>query len=173
MKSSERGMTLVELLVIVCIVVVLMTIGAVQLVRARTRGYEASAVASLRLIVAGQVAYSVSCGNGGFAPTLPVLSRTAPRLTEPFVPAELSSAAVTKKSQYLFTVHPASNAVPYRVDCYGTVNTTAFVATARPEDYGISGGTLSFATLADGKIWSIAAAVPPAEPFGPPATPLP
>lgn len=172
MRTGERGMTLVELLVMICIVCVLMLIGVVQLLRARARGYETSAVASLRVIAQGQITYSVACGRGGFAPDLVVLGRSVPGSTTPFVPTELSGSLTTMKGQYVFLVRPATNGVPYKVDCNGTTNTTAYYASARPLTYGVSGGTQSFATSLNGVVWALNAASPPTEPFGPPAAPF-
>lgn len=170
--KRQHGMTIIELLIVICIMCILATIGVIQLVRARGRGYEASAIASLRIISSGQLAYSASCGQGGFAPDLTLLSRPSPRTSVPFVPVELSAGAVTMKSGYLFTVRPAITGVPYRIDCFGTRNTSVFYATARPANWSASGGTQAFATHGDGLIWSVYAAVPPTEPFGPPARPI-
>jgi hypothetical protein len=172
MIRRQAGMTLIELLVILCIVCVLMVLGAVHLLRARARGYEASAVASLRVIAQGQLTYSVVCGLGGFAPNLPLLARSVPGSETPFVPPELTGAMVTVKSGYLLTVRPAANAVSYKVDCNGTRNTTAYYASARPLSYGVGGGTQSFAVSLNGVVWMVNAAVPPTEPFGPPAVPF-
>ena len=44
---SERGLTVVELLVLIAIVSILLSLGSVHLLRARASGNEAAAVASL------------------------------------------------------------------------------------------------------------------------------
>jgi len=165
-------MTIIELIVMVLIVMVLLVIGALQLMRARARGNEASAVASLRVIAQGQVTYSVACGHGGFAPNLLTLGRPAPGSDTPFVPPDLSSALVSLKSGYLLTTGPALNATRYKVDCNGAVNTSAYYASARPLTYGAGGGTQSYAVSMNGVVWAVNAPAPPTEPFGPPAFPL-
>jgi Tfp pilus assembly protein PilE len=172
MMRRESGMTLIELLVIVVIVCILILLGTVHLLRARARGNEASAVASLRVIAMGQVTYSVSCGYGGFATNLMMLARPAPKSDTPFVPADVANAPVTLKSGYLFAVQPAHNAWPYKVDCHGMQNTSAYYASARPVTYGVGGGTQSFAVSVNGVVWAQDAPTPPREPFGPPASPL-
>jgi hypothetical protein len=172
MRTSEAGMTIVELLIIMCIACVLMVLGAVHLMRARARGNEASAVASLRVIAQGQVVYSVSCGNGGFATNLQTLGRPVPGSTEPFVPPDLGGALVSLKSGYLLTMRPARDAKPYKVDCHGGMNTNAYYASARPVTYGPGGGTQSYAVSLNGVVWGVDARVPPLEPFGPPAYPF-
>jgi prepilin-type N-terminal cleavage/methylation domain-containing protein len=169
---GQRGMTLVELLVMITIACILIAIGSVQLVRARSRGNEASAVASLRVIAQGQLTYSVACGAGGFAKNLPILAQPMRGTSEPFVPPELSATMTTLKTGYYFTVREALGAVAYKVDCHGMQNTTGYYASARPVSYGISGGTQSYAVGLPGVIWALNAAAPPTEPFGPPAFPL-
>jgi hypothetical protein len=165
-------MTLVELLVMICVVCILMAIGSVQLIRARSRGNEVSAVASLRVIAQGQIAYSVSCGRGGFARSLPILARPMPGSITPFVPTELSATTTTLKTGYYFTMREGLNGVPYRMDCHGIPNTSVYYAAARPVTYGISGGTQSYALTLNGIVWAANSGAPPVEPFGPPAFPL-
>jgi type II secretory pathway pseudopilin PulG len=171
MRRTERGMTIIELIVMVCIVTVLLVIGVLHLMRARARGNEASAIASLRVIAQGQIVYSVSCGNGGFATNLLTLGRPAPGSDQPFVPPDLGAALVSLKSGYLLTMRPARDGKPYKVDCHGAVNTSAFYASARPVTYGPGGGTQSYAVSLNGVVWAVDAPVPPSEPFGPPAYP--
>jgi hypothetical protein len=172
MRSRQEGMTLVELLVMICIVCLLMVLGAVHLLRARGRGYEASAVASLRVIAQGQVTYSVACGMGGFAPNLQVLSRPMPGGDLAFIPEDLGGGMVTVKSGYLLLVRPAYNASPYKTDCNGTMNTSAHYASARPLMYGVAGGMESYAVSLNGAVWAADGPTPPADPFGPPSYPL-
>lgn len=172
MTRGQAGMTLIELMVMVCIACVLMVLGVVHLVRARARANEASAVASLRVVAQGQVSYSVACGHGGFAPSLQVLGRPVPGSDAPFVPPDVSGNGVTLKSGYMLAVRPAAGAVPYKVDCNGTMNTSAYYASARPVNYGVGGGSQSFAVLLNGVVWAMNAPVPPTEPFGPPAVPF-
>jgi type II secretory pathway pseudopilin PulG len=171
MRRAESGMTLIELMVIVCIICVLTTIGALHLMRARSRGYESAAVASLRLIAQGQIVYSVSCGFGGFAPNLPLLARPARGGDAPFIPVELT-AAPTAKSAYRFAVRPAVDAKPYALDCNGTRNTTAYYASAEPVHYSLATGSQAFAISLSGIIWALNSPTAPREPFGPPAEPF-
>jgi type II secretory pathway pseudopilin PulG len=172
MMQRQSGMTLVELLVMICIVCVLFTLGMAHLFRVRARANEASAVASLRVIGQGQLTYSVACGSGGFAPNLQVLARPVPGSSTPFVPPDVSAQLVTLKSGYLLTVRPAFNAVTYKVDCHGMLNSSSYYASARPATYGVGGGTQSFALSMTGVVWAIDAPMPPSEPLGPPAVPF-
>ena len=73
-SPSNRGFTLVELLVGVAIIVLIAAIAIPVLTRARAYSYEASALGSLRSINAAQSAYASSCGAGFYAPSLTSLA---------------------------------------------------------------------------------------------------
>jgi type II secretory pathway pseudopilin PulG len=169
--TSARGLTIVELLILVAIVAVLLSLGAVYLLRARASGNEAAAVASLRAIAAGQFSYSVSCGRGAFAASLLTLNRPAPGSNVPFLPPDLLGGSTVLKSGYYLTVGPAATSSPGQPGCNGGDTTTSYYASARPASYP-SGGTRAFAITAGGQVWQALAALPPPEPFGPPASPV-
>jgi type II secretory pathway pseudopilin PulG len=169
--TSERGLTIIELLVLVAIVAVLLSLGTVYLLRARASGNEAAAVASLRAISAGQFSYSVSCGHGTYATTLVTLNRPAPGSNVPFLPPDLLGGATVLKSGYYLTVGPAATSTPGQRGCNGGDTATSYYASARPATYP-SGGSRAFAVTAGGQMWQVLAAAPPAEPFGPPSSPV-
>jgi prepilin-type N-terminal cleavage/methylation domain-containing protein len=73
-KRSARGFTLIEIMFVVGVIGVLSAIAAPSLTKARMAANESSAIASLRVIYSGQMAFSVSCGGGNYAPSLEVLS---------------------------------------------------------------------------------------------------
>jgi prepilin-type N-terminal cleavage/methylation domain-containing protein len=168
---SDAGFTLVELLIVVGIIGVLAGLSAVQLLRARAAANEAASIGSLRSVTSGQFAYSSSCGQGGYASTLPTLGVPPPGSNVAFLSQDLTAAATIVKSGYQFTLGAGAGSNAGPADCMGTATTTGYYASSRPISFQITGNR-SFAVSTQGVIWQDQAAVPPGEPFGAPATPV-
>ncbi len=161
--SSDRGFTLIELLIVLAIVSVIAAVAVPGLLRARMTGNETSAIASLRVTTAAQVAYAAACGNGGFAATFLVLGDPLTAGGEAFISSDLGLAAAPRKSGYDFTLGSGVSLAAIQ-DCKARGTNAGYYATAVPIGFGTT-GTRTFAVNANGAIWQSSTAAIPAEPF--------
>jgi prepilin-type N-terminal cleavage/methylation domain-containing protein len=86
----DAGFTLVEVMLVVCIIGTLASIAIPGIVRARAAAMEVSTIESLRAIHSAQVAFQGACGAGFYAPSISWLATTS-RGAQPFIGPEFSA----------------------------------------------------------------------------------
>jgi type IV pilus assembly protein PilA len=165
---GERGMTMVELCIVIVILGVLMTVAVAALFRARTVSNEASAVSSLRAIYSAQFSYTAACGAGNYATTLTALTLAPPGGSEGYLSQDLGGSNNPQRNGYRFTLRQGQGAVRSHADCHGAATQTRYYAAATPTVPGNTGNN-AYAINQSGAVWQVSGSSPPAEPFGAPA----
>ena len=162
--KSERGMTMIELLIVIVILGILMVTGVATLMRARLVSNESAAVAGLRAIYSGQFSYQAGCGAGNYATSLPILGTKPSANSIGYISPDLGAAATPSLNGYTYTLEMGDGGTTEAPDCNGNPTLTRYYATARPVAQGET-GVRAFAVTQVGTVYQTNNGVPPVEPF--------
>ena len=112
-RRPHTGFTLIEMLLVVTVTGILSAIAIPSLNRARGAAYEASTIGSLHALHSGQALFSVSCGGGFYAPSIPWLATTPAGTTKPFIGPEFTADTVVRENYTIrFTLGTLATAAP-------------------------------------------------------------
>jgi prepilin-type N-terminal cleavage/methylation domain-containing protein len=129
-KNTQKGFSLIELLIVVAIILIIAAIAIPNLLRSRMAANEASAVGSLRTLNTASVQYSTTYGIGfpddiaDLGPATPATSAAADLID--------SVLASGNKSGYTFVLAP------------GAVAGDTYTITATPTTVGTTGQRMFF-----------------------------
>ena len=132
-KNTQKGFSLIELLIVVAIILIIAAIAIPNLLRSRMAANEASAVGSLRTLNTASVQYSTTYGTG-----FPVaLSNLGPADPATSAAADLIDSVLASgtKSGYAFVLAGVAGTG-------GTIDT--YTITATPSTVGTTGQRMFF-----------------------------
>ena len=136
--NASAGFTLIELLIVLAIIGIVAAAAMVGYRSARVRGNETAALASLHSINRAQFAFSQTCGNLRFSPTLVGLGIPMPTTGQAFLSPDMTGADPLIKSGYQITLK-GTEVTDVGQTCNGLTPVASYQMTADPMNPEVSG----------------------------------
>lgn len=155
---ASEGFTLLEVIFVAGVIMVLSGIAVPSLLRGRAAANETATIGTMRVIHTGELTYTLTCGAGLYAASLPALAPGQ------FLPPDLTANLTPMKSGYTYTLAEGPSGLTGLVDCNGAPLATDYYVTATPLTLGTTGNR-AFASNQAHVIWQNTAGTPPIEPF--------
>jgi type IV pilus assembly protein PilA len=150
--NSERGFSLIELLIVVAIILIIAAIAIPNMLKSKMAANQASSVANLRTISTASVSYWVVYTNG-YPPSLAAIGGLGPAAT--CNAAVLMDVTITtapnQKNGYQYAYAGTQGTVASLPAGCGTPGYNGYLATATPLSFGVT-GNMSYCSSEPGVI---------------------